>query len=113
MIRLDALIEEITLWIDNNITLPLSIEDVAVRSGYSRWHLQRVFQRIKGKPLATYIRDKKLDLAAQALIKGQESVVDIGFRYGFDSQQSFTRCFSKKYAIPPQKYRLLYTDKHR
>lgn len=112
MIKLEELISEITHWIDENIHQPLSINDVAARSGYSKWHLQRIFFRMKGINVATYIRDKKLVLAARDLIESRDKILDISFRYGFDSQQSFTRSFSKKYSVPPLKYRRLYTEKH-
>ncbi|ACZ77700.1 transcriptional regulator, AraC family [Dickeya parazeae Ech586] len=112
MIKLEELITEIIQWIDDNIHQQLSIDDVAARSGYSKWHLQRVFFQKNGKNIAAYIRDKKLALAAYDLVESKDRVLDIGFRYGFDSQQSFTRSFSKKYSIPPQKYRRLYTGKY-
>ncbi|MEQ0878406.1 helix-turn-helix domain-containing protein [Enterobacter vonholyi] len=112
MIKLEQLITEITRWIDDNIHQPLSINDVAARAGYSKWHLQRVFFQMKGQNIATYIRDKKLALAANDLIISRDKVLDIGIRYGFESQQSFTRSFSKKYNVSPQAYRQLYTEKH-
>ncbi len=31
--------------------------------------------------------------------------MSIAYKYGFDSQQTFTRIFSKKYKLPPLKYR--------
>ena len=113
MVKLEGMITEITQWIDANIHCPLSISDVAARAGYSKWHLQRIFLKITGESIATYIRDKKLALAARDLVESQEGILDISFRYGFDSQQSFTRSFSKKYKTPPQKYRRLYAVKHR
>ncbi|MEO3988684.1 helix-turn-helix domain-containing protein [Pseudocitrobacter cyperus] len=109
MIKLEQMISEIILWIDDNIHQPLSINDVAARAGYSKWHLQRVFFQVKGQNIATYIRDKKLALAASDLIHSRDRILDISFRYGFESQQSFTRSFSKKYSVPPQAYRRLYT----
>ncbi len=112
MIKLEELIDEITRWIDDNIHQPLSINDVATHSGYTKWHLQRVFFRMKGANIATYIRDKKLMLAAIDLVESHDKILDISFRYGFESQQSFTRTFSKKYNLPPQKYRRVYTVKH-
>ncbi|WP_448667906.1 helix-turn-helix domain-containing protein [Enterobacter mori] len=52
------------------------------------------------------------EIAANDLIVSRDKVLDIGFRYGFESQQSFTRSFTKKYNVPPQAYRRLYTEKH-
>lgn len=107
MINLNEVINDIKIWIDDNIHQPLRINDVAIRSGYSQWHLQRVFFQITGINIATYIRDKKLTLAANDLIESHDRIIDICFRYGFESQQSFTRTFAKKYNMPPRKYRCL------
>ena len=92
-------------WIDDNIDKPLKIEDVAKRAGYSRWHLQRLFQQVTHQTLADYIRNKKLEHAAHELKDTDRSILEISFRYGFDSQQSFTRTFSRKFSMPPGSWR--------
>jgi AraC family multidrug resistance transcriptional activator len=107
MDRHDIIIQDLVTWIDDNIKQPLKIDDVAARAGYSKWHLQRMFQRITHKSLGHYIRDKKMELAAHDLIDGSESVIDISVKYGYDSQQSFTRTFAKKYHVPPATFRRL------
>ncbi|MBS0855452.1 helix-turn-helix domain-containing protein [Tatumella sp. JGM16] len=105
MDRKKMLILTLTRWIDENIHLPLKIEQVAERSGYSRWHLQRMFYQVMKQSLGKYIREKKLTLAAQDLLTGDETVMEISLRYGFESQQSFTRSFSGKYHLPPATFR--------
>ncbi|PSM34720.1 helix-turn-helix domain-containing protein [Escherichia coli] len=105
MFRTEGIIDEITQWIDSNLHKPLKIEDVAARAGCSKWHLQRIFVQVKEVSLGKYIKDKKLRLAAKDLIETNEPVINIAYKYGFDSQQTFTRVFSKKYKLPPLKYR--------
>ncbi|HGY1166289.1 TPA: helix-turn-helix domain-containing protein [Citrobacter braakii] len=105
MFRTEDIIDEIIQWIDLNIHKPLKIEDVATRAGYSKWHLQRVFMQVKDVSLGKYIRDKKLRLAARDLVETNESIIEIAFKYGFDSQQTFTRVFSNNYRLSPLKYR--------
>ncbi|WP_343552793.1 helix-turn-helix domain-containing protein [Pantoea sp.] len=105
MDRQEMIVQDLLLWIDNNIRSPIKIEDVAQRSGYSKWHLQRMFQRIMHISLGNYIRDKKLELAAHDLLDSHEAVLDISMKYGYDSQQSFTRSFARKYHMPPAMYR--------
>ncbi|ORM71775.1 helix-turn-helix domain-containing protein [Pantoea rwandensis] len=107
MDRHEIIIHELIDWIDDNIRSPIKIEDVALRSGYSKWHLQRMFQRIMKVSLGNYIRDKKLELAAIDLIASTEAVIDISYKYGYDSQQSFSRSFSRKYKMPPARFRRL------
>ena len=42
-------IETIVGWIDDNLHQPLRIDDIARHSGYSKWHLQRLFLQYKGE----------------------------------------------------------------
>jgi transcriptional regulator GlxA family with amidase domain len=42
-------IETIVEWIDDNLHQPLRIDDIARHSGYSKWHLQRLFLQYKGR----------------------------------------------------------------
>jgi AraC family mar-sox-rob regulon transcriptional activator/AraC family multidrug resistance transcriptional activator len=89
----------------NNIESHLKIDDVAIKSGYSKWHLQRIFLADTGQTLGQFIREKKLVLIADKLTTSNEPLINLAINYGFDSQQSFTRAFHKKYHLPPQKYR--------
>jgi len=108
MDRNESIIHELTKWIDRNIDKPLKIEDVASKSGYSKWHLQRMFLQVMHISLGLYIRERKLDCAALDLLSGHESVLQISVKYGYDSQQSFTRTFVKKYQVPPATFRRVY-----
>ncbi|MBJ3813636.1 helix-turn-helix domain-containing protein [Shimwellia pseudoproteus] len=98
-------IEDLLVWIDNNLDKPLRIDDIARYAGYSKWHLQRMFLNHTGHNLARYIRERKLRLAARDLCTTTETVYQICSRYGFESQQSFTRIFTKTFHLPPGMYR--------
>ncbi len=97
--------ESLLEWVEDNMQRPLRIEDVAKQSGYSKWYLQRMFTDWAGKSLGTYIRERKLQLAAADLKNTSDKILDISIRYGFDSQQSFTRTFGKKFNTSPSAYR--------
>lgn len=108
MERNESIIHELTEWIDRNIDKPLKIEEVAAKAGYSKWHLQRIFLQVMHISLGLYIRERKLDFAALDLLSGHESVLQISVKYGYESQQSFTRTFVKKYQVPPATFRRVY-----
>lgn len=57
--------------------------------------------------LGKYIRGKKISLAAKDLIETNQSIMEITLKYGFSSQQTFTRIFSEIYGLPPLRYRNL------
>ncbi|CAH5625886.1 Multiple antibiotic resistance protein MarA [Enterobacter cloacae] len=48
---------------------------------------------------------RKLLMAARDLRESDERVYDICLRYGFDSQQTFTRIFTRTFNQPPGAYR--------
>lgn len=52
-----------------------------------------------------YIRERKLLLAARDLRDTDQRVYDICLKYGFDSQQTFTRIFTRTFNLPPGAYR--------
>lgn len=106
MIDRGDVISHIILWIDSNIEQRLSIDDVAKKSGYSKWHFQRMFSDETGQSLATFIRDRKLTYIVDELLFTNESIINLVIKYGFESQQSFTRTFSRKFGSPPHKFRI-------
>jgi predicted transcriptional regulator YdeE len=58
-----------------------------------------------GETPSRYIEKRRLSRAASALIETNMRIVDIAFDYGFNSHESFTRSFKKKYTITPSQFR--------
>ncbi|NKI74876.1 helix-turn-helix domain-containing protein [Dickeya sp. CFBP 2040] len=102
MVRFTA---ELVGWIENHLESPLMINDVTAKSGYSKWHLQRLFKKETGVALGTYIRNRRLSKAAIELKLTSQTIQDVALRYCFDSQQSFTRTFKKHFGMSPGHYR--------
>ncbi|MFC0139811.1 superoxide response transcriptional regulator SoxS [Erwinia mallotivora] len=101
----DQIINTLTNWIDSNLDKTLSIDKVAEKSGYSKWHLQRMFRTVTRQTLGGYIRERRLTLAAEALRQTQLPVFDIAMQYGYDSQQTFCRVFRRQFSLTPTAYR--------
>ncbi|PIJ50385.1 AraC family transcriptional regulator [Erwinia sp. OLTSP20] len=101
----DEIIKTLTAWIEKNLDKTLSIDEVAAKSGYSKWHLQRMFRNVTSQTLGGYIRERRLTLAAQALSQTQRPVFDIAMQYGYDSQQTFSRVFRRQFSQTPTAYR--------
>lgn len=101
----DDIIRSLTDWIESNLDKTLSIDEVAAKSGYSKWHLQRMFRTVTRQTLGGYIRERRLTLAADELRRTQRPVFDIAMQYGFDSQQTFSRVFRRQFSQTPTAYR--------
>ncbi len=99
-------IHSILDWIENNLQTPLSLEKVSQRSGYSKWHLQRMFKKETGYSLGQYIRNRKLTEIALKLQESNEPILYLAESYGFESQQTLTRTFKNYFSVPPHKYRV-------
>jgi len=100
-----AFMHDLLDWIDNNLDSRLDIETVARRSGYSKWHLQRLFKEHTGYPLAGYIRAQKLQKSVERLSHSDEPILNVAIALGFDSQQSFNRSFKRQYGQAPGAWR--------
>ncbi|EER5849511.1 MDR efflux pump AcrAB transcriptional activator MarA [Shigella sonnei] len=99
-------IHSILDWIEDNLESPLSLEKVSERSGYSKWHLQRMFKKETGHSLGQYFRSRKMTEIAQKLKESNEPILYLAERYGFESQQTLTRTFKNYFDVPPHKYRM-------
>ncbi|WP_428944759.1 helix-turn-helix domain-containing protein [Pantoea sp. FN060301] len=99
------IVDVITDWIEAHLDDGLNIEDVAARSGYSKWHLQRAFKEQKGITLGTFIRSRRLDEAAKCLVSSHKTIMTISTDLGFSSQQCFQRVFKKHFNVTPKDYR--------
>ncbi|CNI28534.1 AraC family transcriptional regulator [Yersinia aldovae] len=67
--------------------------------------LQRKFKSIVGLQLASYIRGRVLTRAAVALRISRRPIIGISDELGFDSQQTFTRTFKKRFGVTPNSFR--------
>ncbi|WP_369310367.1 helix-turn-helix domain-containing protein [Providencia rettgeri] len=101
----ESVIREIILWIEENLESRLSLDTVADRSGYTKWHFQRLFKNQTGLALGSYIRARRLSCSAVALRLTNDSIMDISLRYRFDSQQTFCRAFKKQFNLTPSEDR--------
>ncbi|MBP6122057.1 MULTISPECIES: helix-turn-helix domain-containing protein [Providencia] len=102
------IVEDILSWIDNNTDKSLTIEQISDKAGYSKWHFQRIFKSIVGVSLGQYLLIRRLLKVSSDLKDTDDKIIDIAFRYGFDSQQELTRAFKRKLKITPGKYRKEY-----
>lgn len=101
-----GIIRDLLSWLESHLDQPLSLDNVAAKAGYSKWHLQRMFKDVTGHAIGAYIRARRLSKSAVALRLTSRPILDIALQYRFDSQQTFTRAFKKTVfgharAIPP------------
>lgn len=67
----------------------------------SSYHFQRMFAYMAGVTLSEYIRRRKMSLAAVDLQNGNEKIIDIAEKYGYQSPTAFNRAFRSVHGIAP------------
>ncbi|WP_058973786.1 helix-turn-helix domain-containing protein [Type-D symbiont of Plautia stali] len=97
----EGVIDSVTKWIMENLDQRLSIDDIALKSGYSKWYLQKLFARYHHETLAHYIRKKKLVSCVSELKYSNAPIISLAVKYHFESQQSFTRSFKQMMGCTP------------
>ena len=88
-------------YIEDNLTEKLCIADISAKAYVSPFHFQRIFSVLCGFTVGEYIRQRRLSLAGEELSAGNMRVIDIAVKYGYDSQDSFSRAFTRFHGISP------------
>lgn len=106
----EIIIKKIILYVEENLHEPLTLENIAAQSNFSKYHFHRIFQSTVGMTVTEYIRLRRLANASSALLYTSERILDIALYYQFESQESFTRAFKEIYKLPPGKYRRMMSE---
>ncbi|QIG05777.1 helix-turn-helix domain-containing protein [Proteus sp. ZN5] len=100
-----ALVCALSKWIEEHLGRVIHLEELAAYSGYSLWHMQKIFKEVTGTSLGKYIRQRRLAGAIHLLRTSERSIFDIALDFGFGSQSHFTYMFRKEYGITPFDFR--------
>lgn len=99
-------IQELIKYIETHLLdEKLDLTTLSIKSGYSKFHLHRMFTAIVGVPIHTYIQRRRLTEAANMLVHTNKSIFEIALDCCYETQQSFTRAFKAMYKHNPHSYR--------
>lgn len=98
-------VKEALEYIDRHLDEEITFELLAGRFGFSAYYFHKLFTIIVGKPIAAYVRERRLLHAAVLLTSTDLSVLNIALNCGFNSAQAFCRSFKEANGMPPSKYR--------
>lgn len=88
-------------YIENNLLRELSPDDIASHVCTAEHHFQRIFGIVTGYSVMEYVRLRRLSKAGQELRDSQSKVIDIAYKYGYDSPESFTKAFVRFHEMTP------------
>jgi transcriptional regulator GlxA family with amidase domain len=98
-------LQELQVWIAENLTKNLSVEVLAQRAAMSPRNFVRVFARELGNTPARYVEQVRVEAARIQLAATDDSMDAIAGRCGFSSAELLRRCFLRHFKIAPSQYR--------
>lgn len=90
-------------YIEEHLTDDIDINEVSKQSYASGSHFQLIFHLVMGITIGEYIRNRRLSLAAQDLLQPNNRIIDVAMRYQYDTQESFSKAFTRFHGVPPSK----------
>lgn len=101
MNKYDQIVEAAKQYIERNIEHAVSPDDVAKGMSYSLKQLNRIFSMSTGITVGEYIRWSKLVKSLLELKYTDEPIIDIALKYGYESQESYTRAIKDNFSLNP------------
>ncbi|MGG6309297.1 helix-turn-helix domain-containing protein [Paenibacillus macerans] len=92
-------------WIENNLTSTPTLLKMSEALGYSPYYCTKKFHSHTGVSLRDYVWMRRISSAALELRDTNARILDVAVKYGFSSQEAFTRAFVKAFHITPAAYR--------
>lgn len=96
---------EVLLHIQRNLDGDLSPETLAELACFSVAHFHRTFKWTVGENLKEHVRRLRLERSAYELSYTEKTVTEIALNACFESPETFSRAFKKKFKVPPSEYR--------
>jgi len=93
--------------IEANLKEKLTVDMIAEKACFSKYHFIRIFSAMTGETVGDYVRRRRVSKSSKQLIQTNRPIIDIAFDYQFESQEAFTRSFKKVYGTTPGRYRKL------
>jgi len=92
--------------VDDNIFTQVSSSELAHLTNLSTSSFKREFKKIYDNTPSSYIKNKRLEKAAELLTVSDERITDISFACGFNGLANFSKCFHEKFKTSPSDFRM-------
>lgn len=92
---------DITTTVEDNITKPLSLHQLAFLTGRSVSSFRRDFLAIYNMPPSQWMRQRRLEKARELLLNTTMTVTDVCYTLGFETLPHFSRLFKSHFGHSP------------
>jgi transcriptional regulator GlxA family with amidase domain len=103
-------IQELQVWMDENMQRRLSVRTLAERMSMSVRHFERVFTREVGSTPSKYLLRVRVEDARRQLERTDRGFKEIAHDVGFGSVDVMRRAFLRLLGVTPRRYRSKFLD---
>lgn len=104
--RYQQSIEKVCNHIYRHLDDSLDVEQLSEVAHFSKFHFHRLFLNAMGINVFQFVQLLRLKRASYQLVFHQEKrITDIAFEAGYDSHESFSRAFKKRFGQSPKAFR--------
>jgi AraC-like DNA-binding protein len=87
--------------LDNHISAPVTIHELSRMVYLNEHKLKNGFKRLFGKPVHSYLLDRRMEQARLLLEKGSLCIYEVAELVGYSDGSSFSKAFYKRYGYRP------------
>jgi AraC family transcriptional regulator len=87
--------------LEGQLTGEVDVDELARIALTSTYHFRRMFSSLAGMPLSTYVRRRRMTLAAAEVLAGERGLLEIAIRFGYSSSEAFGRAFLDVHGVTP------------
>jgi len=97
-------VERVIALLKQDLAHPLSLEELGKKVGCSPYYLSRIFSAHTGMTIPQYLRELRLQRAAELLRSGRYNVTEVALEVGYNSLSHFSQAFHERFGCCPGLY---------
>ncbi len=99
-------VEQVSFLLQQNLASPPSLEEMGKKIGCSHFYLSRIFSAQTGKTITQYLRQLRMERAAELLKSREYNVTEVSLEVGYNSLSHFSTAFHETFGCCPGLYPL-------
>ena len=99
------LLNNVVNYIENNLDEDIDFNELGKISGMNIFILERIFAFLTEITLKEYVKRRRLSKAYEEIKNTDNKIIDIAFKYQFNSSTSFNRAFKNLFGLSPSECR--------
>jgi AraC-like DNA-binding protein len=102
-------VEQVMTLLKHNLAEPPPLEELGKKIGCSHFYLSRIFSTQTGQTITQYLRQLRMEKAAELLKSREYNVTEVALEVGYNSLSHFSAAFQETFGCCPGLYPLATT----